>query len=766
MSTLTVIGAAIVGCAPQTTDVTDAERVVAGETVIAGQSASALRVGSAQQFEINVPAGQALEFIVRTRGAALALADVTAPDGAQFSAGVDQSATGSDGRFRIESLGARRGFRFVGTSPVGGVWRLTVDGAPLDVLDGISRRGRTRSAIENLALLFYLLNGQPQGGPLESFVLFGFPQAGDLRSIPLSLEVNIVAPAEVRPSVPVDAPGTSNNDGNNSTGNNNSNSNSNSNDNTNDNGNGNDNSNTNDNGNSNSNDNTNDNGSNNTPPPAAVTMKSIVRTGDAVPDMNGATFAAFGNPIIDSEGRVAFWARYTGGAGDGALFVWENNNLRRVVDDNPANVGNVPGRGATERFGDFNIRNDQGSLPMVWGSNGRLVFVARTSSGNSLPNGMYRWRASDGEIIRVADDQMMQAAFPNFGRSMLAEMFQPALTDAGTVVFGARYTYFTQSSDLVFRQTGVFSSNATTISPIAASNASPAGSVPDNLSTATFNGASLTPMVSAAGDILLQAQYTAGFGQNGVFLRRAGGSLLRAIDNRPNASFPGLPAGAQLGQAGTPFDAIALGANSRIAVDTQITDGASTREALLYWNGQQWMDLRPAGVTAVKSLLSGINDRGQVLVLADGRPLLTNGTQFTDLSATLPTELAGASVTWEAFGDSINNSGRALLRYNRGGASATPGLALWTGEKLIVVADAALGQPAAEFNQIFAVARPSILAPDRPGTLKDLPETDRPGRSGALNDLDQLVIRVGTLGADGRADTSDDVQAIYVGTAQ
>lgn len=86
----------------------------------------------------------------------------------------------------------------------------------------------------------------------------------------------------------------------------------------------------------------------------------------------------------------------------------------------------------------------------------------------------------------------------------------------------------------------------------------------------------------------------------------------------------------------------------------------------------------------------------------------------------------------------MNNNGRAVVAYAR---SSTTGLVYWTGQELLVVADAVAGLPSGISN-VF--------------TITD-PRRDRPGRSGLLNDREQIAFRAALTGGG---------QAIYRATAQ
>lgn len=504
-------------------------------------------------------------------------------------------------------------------------------------------------------------------------------------------------------------------------------------------------------------------------PPTTMTLQAIVQTGDAVPGQSAATFTRFSNPVVDGDGRVAFWGAYTGGEGDNGLYVWDSGTLQRVIDDDPARTGTVPGRGADDYFSGFSIRwdSDNKTPSLAWGAGGRLIFVAHIS-GSAQANGLYRWRASDGDIIRVADDEQLSAVFPDVGDAFLAHFYHPGVSDSGIVIFSTQYHYHNQDGQWFFFKWGVFTSNGIEITPVVVSQLSEPGDVPDQDPPfdqyATFGDTGILTSLNPAGDMLLQAQYSAGQGNRGVYLY-TGGSLYRVVDNAPDRAFPGLPVGTRVGEEGTPYDAITIGAGLRIAIDTKLVADDSSRDAVITWDGSQWQELSGSGGAAATELISGANSSGRVLFLAGGQPYLGNEAGSVVIGATLPTELEGVSVEWQNFSAALNNSGRALLRFIRSGSDSA-GLVFWTGEQLLLVADAAADQPSSQSNVIFPTARPAHDEVDGAGVVAYLPETDRPGRSGALNDRDELVFRVGSLGADGQENTADDYQAIYLGSGQ
>jgi hypothetical protein len=327
------------------------------------------------------------------------------------------------------------------------------------------------------------------------------------------------------------------------------------------------------------------------------------------------------------------------------------------------------------------------------------------------------------------------------------------VSDAGIGVFGVSYTYFTSppTARLVSGQ-GVFTSNGTAASVVADtvhSTATP-GDVPDQGANAYFSAVDTLTTLNPAGDMLFQATYQGGDGNKGLYLGRDGTNY-RVIDNRPTASWPGLPTGARVNRSGVSYG-LAIGSAGQIAVQTSMTVSGSSTAAVLLWdpNAKTWQVLANPSGTAAAGLLTGVNDAGQVAFVADGSPYLGSGGTPTRLNATLPSALSGATLTWVAGGGSINNSGRAVLAYTHNEASNAPGLVLWTGEKLLLVADVPGNVP----TGVVTIT-----------TITD-PRRDRPGRSGLLNDGDHMTFRVVLVGADGTPSTADDLQAIYLATAQ
>jgi hypothetical protein len=494
-------------------------------------------------------------------------------------------------------------------------------------------------------------------------------------------------------------------------------------------------------------------GTGGTPPPApvSVSLTAVAKTGDAVPGQaSGVTFTTFANPVLDSQGRVAFWGLYggTGAMGTGGLYVWNGTAVESVLDNDPNSAGVVPSRSSPYYF-----QYDPNQPDLAWGGGDRLLFCAQIvpasgASGNMVA-GVYRWRATDGNLVRVADREQVAATFPDVQKdssnnpSFEGRFLSPGVSDNGLASFGVHYTYIRDPNTasgldvFVLDKNAVFTSNGTTVTKLADENTKTAGIVPDQPPDAYYSTVVTATTINGSGDMLFQAGFTstASTGR-GVFLERSGASA-RVIDNRTGASWPGLPAGAQFLMRSPALGyAMAGGPAGQIAVAGRMTVSGTTDSAVIQWDwtAASWAELTGSGGIPATALLSGVNDDGQAAILAGGNPFLASSTAAAQLNATLPTTLQGATLVWLDSGGAVSDYGRALLPYTNSGK---PGLALWTSEQLLVVADAQLGAPAglAEIHTITGS------------------EQDRPGRSGLLNDSDEMVFR---------AVMTDTTQAIYL----
>jgi hypothetical protein len=241
-----------------------------------------------------------------------------------------------------------------------------------------------------------------------------------------------------------------------------------------------------------------------------------------------------------------------------------------------------------------------------------------------------------------------------------------------------------------------------------------------------------------------------------------GTTSYRVLDEREAANFPGLPLGARVGTEAPPFESFAMGNGFVIAVATTLTTTGNTpQKTVLLWQDGQWYELQGQGGGAATDLLSGVNDDAETLYLANDLPHLGSASGERDLTRGAPSALDG--VEWENFGGAINNSGQAVVRFRRTSDDGVEfGLALWNGDRLEVLVDTGAGLPDTQLDTLFGTVKPDLANIDRVGTIVGRPETDRPGRSGALSDRGECVYRVGALGDDGKSNTADDYQAIYL----
>ncbi len=482
-----------------------------------------------------------------------------------------------------------------------------------------------------------------------------------------------------------------------------------------------------------------DGGSASTPPtdPATtITLSQIVQTGDAVPDQPaGTTFTEFSEPIIDDDGRIAFWGLFEGANanGFGGLYVWNGTALQRVVHDDPATLGDVPNHDPQHYFGKYERKTNFEPLDLgiAWGPGGRLLFATRTANaaGGYMGSGVYRWRASDGDLIRVADTEQLKALYSPTPSLYAGDFIMPGVSDSGVAVFGVDYTIIAGTS-FVFGQ-GVFTSNGTTVSVLRDTKISMdnPGDVPDQGAAVMFVNLDPLTTLNPTGDLLFQAHYAGGSGSVGVYLGRSGVAY-RVIDDRPDHSWPGLPAGARVSNGAETFTSFAVGPSGHIALDASLTVGGNTEPTVLLWDWDTgaWSELTGAGSVAATDLVSGVNDDGAAVILAGGKPYLADDAGQRLLSANLPTDLEGVSLTWGTNG-AVNNHGRAVLPFADG--SGLPGLLFWTGTELLTVVDAGNDVPTGDVESIATVVDP---------------RRDRPSRSGLLNDGDQMTFLIDHTG--------------------
>src|SRR5690606_25737770 len=148
--------------------------------------------------------------------------------------------------------------------------------------------------------------------------------------------------------------------------------------------------------------------------------------------------------VIDAKGRIAFWGRYQGAGAKGSagLYVWDGTTLQVVVHDDPSVTGIVPGRTTADYFGK-KPSFDPRAYDISWGGGDRLLFIFDVA-GEKPTKGIYRWRATDGNLARVAEREQVGRAFPDVAGTTENPVIDPTfhlpgVTDAGVGTFGVDY---------------------------------------------------------------------------------------------------------------------------------------------------------------------------------------------------------------------------------------------------------------------------------------------------------------------------------------
>jgi hypothetical protein len=376
------------------------------------------------------------------------------------------------------------------------------------------------------------------------------------------------------------------------------------------------------------------------------------------------------------------------------------------------------------------------------------MFVS-TMPGDTGDRGMFRWRASDRNMLRVADTTSIAAALDVSAAATFFVFANHGVSDLGIVMFRVRFTSLSPLMSGSAVVTSAVTSDGIVVTPVvpmatSSSTLITKGAVPDQGTTAYFADFLEHTTLNPAGYLLFQGGYAGGTGSHGIYLRTSPGVVSRVIDDRPSLSLPGLPAGAQYGIEGEYYNAMAIGKNGHIAIETPITVGSETDDAVILWDWSEveWTELTAGdGTTYATNLVSGVSDGGAVLVLAGGTPHIVDRTSGVSIAASMSGDFTGVALTWDDTGGAINNLGRAVVPYTRT-AGNTPGLGFWTNQRLVVIVDPAANIPVPDITAIKADSRP---------------ETNRPGRSGILNDADEVAFHV---------TFSDGKEAIYVGRAR
>ena len=143
-------------------------------------------------------------------------------------------------------------------------------------------------------------------------------------------------------------------------------------------------------------------------------LRKVVAQGDPAP--SGGSFAAFGPPIIDRDGAVAFGAAIEGRSVPGGIFIWKADQLRMVLgagDESP--IGGI--------FAKFSER-------IGFGDQGTVVFHGQLK-GAPAAAGIFAIR--DGRtqaVARLGDTAPGGGQYSNFG-------LWPVVSEKGTIAFTA-----------------------------------------------------------------------------------------------------------------------------------------------------------------------------------------------------------------------------------------------------------------------------------------------------------------------------------------
>ncbi|RNC80971.1 MAG: hypothetical protein ED559_03990 [Phycisphaera sp.] len=338
------------------------------------------------------------------------------------------------------------------------------------------------------------------------------------------------------------------------------------------------------------------------------------------PGQGGAvSYTGFGPPVVNDKGHVGFTANFSFGDGNEGLYIWRNETVERIFDNNPlagvpsqppgtswssfpftAGISSImsghdyaatiarfhdqafveyrsivigtpasgavmaantlesvpPEQPANARFTEFNTF-------MVTANGDEVVFIASYTGGAGTA-GVYRYSVSTGSLTRIADGSLgpagqLGSAFTSFDQF-------PSANESGDVFYGATVTGGAASRGL-FRGDG-------TASPETVIDTSGAFAVPGHPTKSfTLFG---PPVANAAGDVVFVGEFGAGADDVGLFVR-SGGVTSRVMDLADPV--PGQP-GASFSFLGSP----SINASGHVAFTARYTGGAGT-EGVYIWDG-------------------------------------------------------------------------------------------------------------------------------------------------------------------------------------
>lgn len=259
-------------------------------------------------------------------------------------------------------------------------------------------------------------------------------------------------------------------------------------------------------------------------------QETIVQTGDAAPDGNGA-YSNLTSHFLNNNGQIAFTADLTGTSGGSAntgIFQFGSTGIEQIVRHNDATPT------ADGNFQSFFLRSQNDA--------GQVSFVANlfgTSNGLGNNSGIFRSSTSGlTEIVREGDVAPNGSTFEGFNN-----FTQPILNSSGEVSF---------FSALANSTSGVYRANGSTTMPIAVTGqASPDGN-------GTLNGFSIRARINDSGDVLFTstlAGTSGGFNDDRGLYRSSGGTLTQVVREGQvapdgNGTFAAIPGGYDINNAG------------------------------------------------------------------------------------------------------------------------------------------------------------------------------------------------------------------------
>ena len=163
---------------------------------------------------------------------------------------------------------------------------------------------------------------------------------------------------------------------------------------------------------------------------------------DGTPSPTGGTFLFFSAPVIDEDGKVAFFAGTTGGSADFGIYRGDGENITTIFAANQT----APGGGTFVDFGEP-VTNKQG----------QILALASLDNGAG-PFGLILGDGTDAIAIALSGHAAPKGGI--YSTSVQIQFFGSALNDRGEAAFGAFLTGGASRS-------GIFRGDGVTTTPIA-----------------------------------------------------------------------------------------------------------------------------------------------------------------------------------------------------------------------------------------------------------------------------------------------------------